>query len=61
MGQVVPAVAGPACWTAYLAGAGAGAVRGTAWAACAVVPAVAAFGFLMLLRRLPSPGAALPR
>ncbi|WP_406441855.1 hypothetical protein OHB14_22690 [Streptomyces sp. NBC_01613] len=54
VGQVVPAVAGPACWTAYLAGAG--AVRGTAWAACAVAPVVAAFGFMMLLRWLPSPG-----
>jgi len=40
VGHLVPAVAGLACWTAYLAGA----VRSTAWAACAVVLVVAAFG-----------------
>ncbi|MGW2717183.1 hypothetical protein [Streptomyces sp. NPDC001492] len=52
VGHVALAVTGLLCWTAHLAGA----VRGTAWAACAVVLVVAAFGFMMLLRRLPSSG-----
>ena len=52
LGNVLLAVTGLASWTAYLAGG----VRSTAWAACAVVLVVAAFGFMMLLRWLPSPG-----
>ncbi|MET7479747.1 hypothetical protein ABZT17_36040 [Streptomyces sp. NPDC005648] len=52
VGHVVLAVGGLAGWSAYAAGG----VRGTAWAACAVVLIVAAFGFMMLLRRLPSSG-----
>jgi hypothetical protein len=49
---VVLAVAGLAAWTVYLLGG----VRGSGWLACAVVLVVAAFGFVMLLRWLPSPG-----
>lgn len=52
LGHVLLAVGGLASWTAYVAGG----VRGTAWAACAVVLIVAAFGFMMLLRWLPSSG-----
>ncbi|MEV0977596.1 hypothetical protein [Streptomyces sp. NPDC049915] len=52
LGHVALAVAGLAAWTAYLLGG----VRGSAWAACAVVLVVAAFGFMMLLRWLPSSG-----
>jgi hypothetical protein len=49
---VALAVAGLAAWTAYVVGG----VRSSAWAACAVVLIVAAFGFMMLLRWLPSSG-----
>ncbi|MGW3210230.1 hypothetical protein [Streptomyces sp. NPDC001135] len=52
LGHVALAVAGLAAWTAYVVGG----VRGSAWAACAVVLIVAAFGFMMLVRWLPSPG-----
>jgi hypothetical protein len=52
VGHVALAVTGLVCWTAYLVGA----VRSTAWVACAVVLVVAAFGFMMLLRWLPSSG-----
>ncbi|MGW4562683.1 hypothetical protein ACWEN3_09835 [Streptomyces sp. NPDC004561] len=52
LGHVALAVAGLAAWAAYLVGG----VRGSAWAACAVVLVVAAFGFMMLLRWLPSSG-----
>ncbi|MFE9455137.1 hypothetical protein [Streptomyces sp. NPDC006739] len=52
VGHVALAVAGLASWSAYLAAG----VRTTAWAACAVVLIVAAFGFMMLLRWLPSSG-----
>ena len=52
LGHVALAVAGLAAWTAYVVGG----VRSSAWAACAVVLIVAAFGFMMLLRRLPSSG-----
>jgi hypothetical protein len=46
------AVAGLAARSGYLMGN----LRGLAWAACAGVLVVAAFGFTMLLRRLPSSG-----
>ncbi|MFF4842894.1 hypothetical protein [Streptomyces collinus] len=52
LGHVALAVAGLAAWTAYLLGD----VRSSAWAACAVVLIVAAFGFMMLLRWMPSSG-----
>ncbi|MFF4208580.1 hypothetical protein ACFYZE_04235 [Streptomyces sp. NPDC001796] len=52
LGHVTLAVAGLAAWTVYLVG-GTGA---SAWTACAVVLVVAAFGFMMLLRWLPSSG-----
>ncbi|MCC5477694.1 hypothetical protein ACFV2N_07540 [Streptomyces sp. NPDC059680] len=52
LGHVALAVAGLAAWTAYVVGG----VRPSAWAACAVVLIVAAFGFMMLLRWLPSSG-----
>ncbi|MGW7524128.1 hypothetical protein [Streptomyces sp. NPDC054783] len=52
LGHVALAVAGLAAWTAYVVGG----VRTSAWAACAVVLIVAAFGFMMLLRWLPSSG-----
>ncbi|WP_086727674.1 hypothetical protein [Streptomyces carpinensis] len=52
VGHVALAVAGLASWAVYLVGG----LRGSAWAACAVVLIVAAFGFMMLLRWLPSPG-----
>jgi hypothetical protein len=52
LGHVALAVAGLAAWTAYVVGG----VRSSAWAACAVVLIVAAFGFMMLLRWLPSSG-----
>ncbi|MET9382107.1 hypothetical protein ABZY09_13715 [Streptomyces sp. NPDC002928] len=52
VGHVALAVAGLAAWSVYLVGG----VKGSAWAACAVVLIVAAFGFMMLLRWLPSPG-----
>ncbi|WP_251091765.1 hypothetical protein [Streptomyces sp. Caat 7-52] len=52
VGHVALAVAGLAAWSAYLLGG----VRSSAWAACAVVLIVAAFGFMMLLRWLPSSG-----
>ncbi|MEU8033098.1 hypothetical protein [Streptomyces sp. NPDC049099] len=52
LGHVGLAVAGLAAWTAYVVRG----VRGSAWAACAVVLIVAAFGFMMLLRWLPSSG-----
>lgn len=50
LGHVALAVAGLAARTAYVLGG----VRSSARAACAVVRIVAAFGFMMLLRRLPS-------
>ncbi|MEV6056125.1 hypothetical protein [Streptomyces sp. NPDC052107] len=52
LGHVALAVAGLAAWTAYVVGG----VRSSAWTACAVVLIVAAFGFMMLLRWLPSSG-----
>lgn len=52
VGHVALAVAGLAAWTVYLLGG----VRGSGWLACAVVLVVAAFGFMMLLRWLPSSG-----
>lgn len=52
LGHVALAVCGLAAWTAYVLGG----VRSSAWAACAVVLIVAAFGFMMLLRWLPSSG-----
>jgi manganese efflux pump family protein len=52
MGHVLLALAGLASWTAYVAGG----VRSTAWASCAVVLVVATFGFMMLLRWMPSAG-----
>ncbi|GGU91867.1 hypothetical protein GCM10010260_27970 [Streptomyces filipinensis] len=52
LGHVALAVAGVAAWTAYVVGG----VRSSAWAACAVVLIVAAFGVMMLLRWLPSSG-----
>lgn len=52
IGHVLLALAGLASWTAYVAGG----VRSTAWAACAVVLVVATFGFMMLLRWMPSAG-----
>ncbi|MFI6659776.1 hypothetical protein ACIBL8_30065 [Streptomyces sp. NPDC050523] len=55
VGHVLLAVAGLAGWTAYLAGG----VRSTAWAACAVVLVVATFGFMTLLRWMPSAGGCL--
>ncbi|GGU27546.1 hypothetical protein [Streptomyces violascens] len=51
-GHVAFAVAGLAAWSGYLMGD----VRSLAWAACAGVLVVAAFGFTMLLRWLPSSG-----
>ncbi|MBO4255137.1 hypothetical protein [Streptomyces griseorubiginosus] len=50
--HVLLAVGRPASWTAYPAGG----VRDTAWATGAVVLIVAAFGFMMPLRRLPGSG-----
>ena len=52
VGHVLLAVAGLTAWSVYLAGG----VRASAWTACAVVLVVAAFGFMMLLRWLPSSG-----
>ncbi|MEV6834024.1 hypothetical protein AB0N17_05810 [Streptomyces sp. NPDC051133] len=52
LGHVALAVSGLGAWAAYVVGG----VRSSAWAACAVVLIVAAFGFMMLLRRLPSSG-----
>ncbi|MGW1811350.1 hypothetical protein [Streptomyces sp. NPDC002078] len=52
LGHVALAVTGLAAWTAYVVGG----VRSSAWAACAVVLIVATFGFMMLLRWLPSSG-----
>ncbi|MEV5641780.1 hypothetical protein AB0L67_16650 [Streptomyces flaveolus] len=52
VGHVVLAVSGLAAWAVYLLGG----LRGTAWAACAAVLVVAALGFMMLLRWLPSSG-----
>ncbi|MFF9409452.1 hypothetical protein ACF1B0_28620 [Streptomyces anandii] len=52
VGHVALAVAGLLAWTVYLLGG----LRSSAWAACAVVLVVAAFGFMMLLRWLPSSG-----
>jgi manganese efflux pump family protein len=52
LGHVALAVAGLAAWTAYVVGG----VRSSAVAACAVVLIVAALGFMMLLRWLPSSG-----
>ncbi|WP_406314507.1 hypothetical protein [Streptomyces sp. NBC_00118] len=52
LGHIALAVAGLLSWTAYLVGN----ARGSAWAACAVVLIVAAFGFMMLFRWLPSRG-----
>ncbi|AOR36450.1 hypothetical protein BFF78_40145 [Streptomyces fodineus] len=52
LGHVALAVAGLATWTAYVVAG----VRSSAWAACAVVLIVAAFGFMMLLRWMPSSG-----
>ncbi|POX57237.1 hypothetical protein C3489_00500 [Streptomyces sp. Ru71] len=52
LGHVTLAVGGLAAWSTYLLGG----VRGSAWAACVVVLIVAAFGFMMLLRWLPSSG-----
>ncbi|MGW0086499.1 hypothetical protein [Streptomyces sp. NPDC003393] len=52
VGHVALAVAGLAAWTVYLVGG----LQGSGWAACAVVLLVAAFGFMMLLRWMPSPG-----
>lgn len=52
VGHVALAVGGLLAWIVFLAGS----VRGSAWAACAVVLVVAAFGFMMLLRWLPSSG-----
>ncbi|WP_329461531.1 hypothetical protein [Streptomyces sp. NBC_01431] len=51
-GHVLLAAGGLVAWSAYLMGG----VRGSAWAACAVALIVAAFGFMMLLRWLPSSG-----
>lgn len=51
-GHVLVAVAGLAAWGGYLLGD----LRSLAWAACAGVLVVAAFGFTMLLRWLPSSG-----
>jgi len=52
LGHVTLAVAGLAAWGAFLLGN----ARSSAWAACAVVLVVAALGFTMLLRWLPSSG-----
>ena len=52
LGHVALAVAGLAAWTSYVVGG----VRSSAWAACAVVLIVAAFGFMRLLRWRPSSG-----
>ncbi|MEV6115298.1 hypothetical protein AB0L59_23005 [Streptomyces sp. NPDC052109] len=52
LGHVALNVAGLGAWTAYVVGG----VRSSAWAACAVALIVAAFGFMMLLRWLPSSG-----
>ncbi|MFF8404740.1 hypothetical protein ACF06P_24325 [Streptomyces sp. NPDC015684] len=52
LGHEALTVTGLAAWTAHVVGG----VRSSARAACAVVPIVAAFGFMTLLRRLPSSG-----
>ncbi|MFI2414632.1 hypothetical protein [Streptomyces sp. NPDC018947] len=52
IGHVSLAVAGLAAWSVYLLGG----IRSTAWAACGAVLVVAALGFMMLLRWLPSSG-----
>ncbi|MER6262738.1 hypothetical protein [Streptomyces sp. 900105245] len=50
--EALAAVTGLAAWTAQVVGG----VRSSAWAVCAVVLIVAAFGFMTLPRRLPSSG-----
>jgi hypothetical protein len=52
LGHVALAVCGLAAWGVFLIGD----ARSSAWAACAVVLVVAALGFTMLLRWLPSRG-----
>ncbi|MGP3683219.1 hypothetical protein ACTVZO_00620 [Streptomyces sp. IBSNAI002] len=52
LGHVLLAVVGLLLWGLFVWGA----VRASGWAACAVLLVVAAFGFMMLMRWMPSSG-----